>query len=387
MFVKATSNGTFVCGSVVKNSLFKRRIPEGIPNGFSVIRRFYSPLPAANNGRRYPINRRNAKPYSEVERTNEADETNAAYGYNRNVNPVYDRFTASTPAEEANKTAGTSFYNEASVGVYNDSLFRILNEPKVMVQRIIEYGNLFLGFEQANNYNLLNQHGQVIGYLRERDITFTKIIMRQFFKLHRPFNIDLIDLDGKIVMNIQRDFSLINSRIKIKVPKIPYYESDNFQMSNQNPNSYYLLGETQQQWHLWRRKYNLFEYNSQNDEFNQFGKIDGGLLTWDFVIKDKDTKVMSEINRTWGGLGIEFFTDVALYIVRFDKKSGFNDDAVYWVKEEDQFSCSELNLNEKAVLLGNTISIDFDYFSRHSRGGGGGFMLLPFWGSSSNQDV
>ena len=35
-----------------------------------------------------------------------------------------------------------------------------------------------------------------------------------------------------------------------------------------------------------------------------------------------------------------------------------------------------LTLDQRAILLGNAVSIDFDYFSRHSTGPGGGFLAF-----------
>lgn len=47
-----------------------------------------------------------------------------------------------------------------------------------------------------------------------------------------------------------------------------------------------------------------------------------------------------------------------------------------------------MSLEERAVALGCAVSIDFDYFSRHS-GGGGGIGWLPFmggWGSGESAE-
>jgi hypothetical protein len=45
-------------------------------------------------------------------------------------------------------------------------------------------------------------------------------------------------------------------------------------MTTDNPNE--IIGEAQQEWHLWRRRYNLFLQRGGN--FEQFAGIDTGFL-------------------------------------------------------------------------------------------------------------
>lgn len=78
-----------------------------------------------------------------------------------------------------------------------------------------------------------------------------------------------------------------------------------------------IVGESQQQWHPWRRKYNLFQ--ARPDEvYSQFARIDGGFLAWDFWLKDRDDRLCATINRNFRGLGRELFTDTGQYVIRFD---------------------------------------------------------------------
>lgn len=43
-----------------------------------------------------------------------------------------------------------------------------------------------------------------------------------------------------------------------------------------------VVGEVHQRWHLWRRKYDLYLGK------RQFAAIDGGLLAWEFVLRDEN---------------------------------------------------------------------------------------------------
>lgn len=242
-----------------------------------------------------------------------------------------------------------------------DGIYDILKEPTLVIEREIEMMNVFLGFEQANRYKISNSYGQQIGYMEEKDIGLFKVLGRQFFKLHRPFDIDVFNMYGDLLLTIKRPFSFINSHIKCFLPG--FDENANLMFEN--------LGESAQSWHLWRRRYNLFKLEDDvNDDYQQFGEIDAPFLSFDFPVRNKDGDVIASVDRNWVGIGREMFTDTGVYIVRMDPASfaGMGD---YYPRVS-----GPLTLDQRAILLGTAVSIDFDYFSRHSRGPGGGLFSI-----------
>lgn len=228
------------------------------------------------------------------------------------------------------------------------------------MERQIEFGNLLFGFEQRNKYVLRNPRGEPLGYLLERERSLSQIMLRQVTKLHRPFIVDIFDKDNNYLFKLQRNFSFINSRL------YTWNEIDN--------EKDYLVGSSVQKWHPWRRKYELFstDQNKGTNELIQFGMIDSPFLSFDFPVRDEENKIIASVERNWVGLGREMFTDTGVYIIRFDSQRSFNN--VYLSSE---LSSKILNLNQRAILLSNAVSIDFDYFSRHSRDvSNGGFMSM-----------
>ncbi|BEJ16516.1 hypothetical protein CspHIS471_0511210 [Cutaneotrichosporon sp. HIS471] len=115
---------------------------------------------------------------------------------------------------------------------------------------------------------------------------------------------------------------------------------------------------------------------------DQFARIDGGLFAWDFWLKDGDGQLLATINRNFSGFGREIFTDTGQYVIRFDAAgSEINMPPGSQVTVQGQTlllpeESRGLTLDERAMTLATAVSIDFDFFSRHS-GSGGGF--LPFW--------
>ena len=53
------------------------------------------------------------------------------------------------------------------------------------------------------------------------------------------------------------------------------------------------MGEVKQRWHLWQRNYELFLGK------RQFAAINGGLLAWEFTLKDEQDGVLALIDRNF----------------------------------------------------------------------------------------
>ncbi|EOR02837.1 hypothetical protein E3P92_03145 [Wallemia ichthyophaga] len=237
-----------------------------------------------------------------------------------------------------------------------NSVSKLLEQPSLVVIRQLEMMNIFVGFEQSNKYAMLDIHGNPIGYLVEQDDSLLGQLGRQLFRTHRPFNFLIMDKDGQHVLRIHRPFSLINSIIGV-------YSVEN----------HVLVGEAQQSWHLLRRRYNQFL--QRNGDFEQFGAIDSPFLAWDFSVLDINSRVSASISRNFGGLGRELFTDTGQYIVKFDSSQNH-------VRHSERSRA--LTLDERAVVLANAISIDVDYFSRHSSHSSGLFWPFVALGSVFN---
>ncbi|KAK6461597.1 phospholipid scramblase 1 [Scheffersomyces coipomensis] len=249
--------------------------------------------------------------------------------------------------------------NDNGLITHDDGIYQLLKEPTLVIERQVEFMNLFLGFEQANRYKIFNSLGEQIGYMEEKDIGLMKVLGRQFFRLHRPFDIDVFNMYGDLLLTIKRPFSFINSHIKAYLPG--YDEDNNIMFEN--------IGESVQSWHLWRRRYDLFKLEDDDDkDYQQFGSIDAPFLSFDFPVKNEKGDVIASVDRNWVGLGREMFTDTGVYIIRMDPASFAGMGDLY------PSVAGPLTLDQRAILLGNAVSIDFDYFSRHSNSGGLGFF-------------
>lgn len=78
----------------------------------------------------------------------------------------------------------------------------ILANSSIVVQRQIEMMNVFLGFEQANKYVIMDPRGNHIGYLAEQDHGIGSSVIRQLAKTHRSFTTHVFDRNEKEVLRV-----------------------------------------------------------------------------------------------------------------------------------------------------------------------------------------
>lgn len=156
-----------------------------------------------------------------------------------------------------------------------------------------------------------------------------------------------------------------------------------------------LIGEAQSEWAPLRRKYHLFLMNetgelSSEKTMQQFANINEPFLSWDFSLLGADGRLLGSVNRSFRGFGRELFTDTGSYVLRMDS-AGLEEEAqkshlmsnthqterAYAGTVGGKQGENGMTLDQRAVMLATAVSVDFDYFSRHSRAGGMGFM--PLW--------
>ncbi|KAL8910296.1 MAG: hypothetical protein Q9172_007848 [Xanthocarpia lactea] len=324
-------------------------------------------------------------------------------------------------------------------GVLNEKhpAANILTNSGLVVQRQLELMNVMIGFEQANKYVILDPQGNHIGFMAEQDSSMGRTMARQMLSTHRSFTTHVFNKHEQEVLRFHRPFSWVSSRIGVYDPvevgtgsqsksrdmitSTPgslstQVDSIPSQISHLALSEMRIIGEAQQQWAPLRRKYNLFlshqspkletsintpeissgelslsssqqlqvseaSQGSSSAEHSQFAYVDEPFLSWDFSLISADGGKIGSVNRNWGGIGRELFTDTGVYALRMDAaepssgqrpSSGQNNVPTPYEKRVG------MTLDQRAVMLATAVSIDFDYFSRHS-GAGGGVGWMPLW--------
>ena len=314
----------------------------------------------------------------------------------------------------------------------------LLTQPALVVQRQLEMMNLLIGFEQANKYVILDPQGNHLGYMAEHDGGIGHSMKRQFFNTHRAFTTHIFDRNSREILRFHRPFSWINTRIRVYDPwdTLSNLEaSASTQLAESNPDAtpqpqispvplgvMRVIGETHSQWAPLRRKYDLFlshdlslsgrgpgvmstkrvdnlptlqqeqvgERNKSGSttDFAQFARVDEPFLSWSFSLRDESSRRVGTVNREFRGFGRELFTDTGSYVLRMDAAEHEDQPTTYGADQAPPAyaealgsSNSGMTLDQRAVMLATAVTIDYDYFSRHS-GGGHGFMPLWLGGSA-----
>ncbi|KAF2448741.1 Scramblase-domain-containing protein [Karstenula rhodostoma CBS 690.94] len=294
----------------------------------------------------------------------------------------------------------------------NHPAMRLLENSSIVVQRQLEMMNVLMGFEQANRYVIMDPHGNHIGYLAELDHGVGRAVARQMFRTHRSFTTHVFDKNEVEVLRFHRPFAWISSRIRVydalASGASAYVEpgASNLPLSDMR-----IVGAAEQEWSLLRRKYNLFlardiesaapgtpqltsgdlhlsdsKALTVSDDTNrevgmvQFARVDEPFLSWDFSLMSEDQRLIGSVNRNFGGFAREIFTDTGAYALRMDS-AGIKAEMQQASSIEQAKSLSQdhpgMTLDQRAVMLATAVSVDFDYFSRHS--GSGGMGLWPMW--------
>ena len=176
-----------------------------------------------------------------------------------------------------------------------------------------------------------------------------------------------------------------------------------------------LIGEVQSEWAPFRRKYHLHVFqpsstikaatsetgscssvalessNSAQRQNIQFAHIDEPVLSWDFSLRSEFGRILGSVNRNFAGFAREIFTDTGVYALRMNATGSENETTesqpASHGTRDSEFEASlsfdgkkigpEMTYDQRAVMLATAVTVDYDYFSRHSHGSGMGIM--PLW--------
>lgn len=198
---------------------------------------------------------------------------------------------------------------------------------RCFIRQIKEWGEILIGFEGSNKYELLNERGEKIGFIAEQSSGIFKFLMRSMFRSHRPLHVKIFDKQGQEVIILERPFYFFFSTMRV------------------SDRTGRLLGTIDQKFAIFRKRYYLSDHRG-----HPFAQINSPFFSFfRFEIESlKMRKSLGVISKKWGGLLKEMFTDSDTFGVDLSH---------------------DLSQEEKAIVLGTAISVDFDYFEDNSNRG------------------
>lgn len=150
-------------------------------------------------------------------------------------------------------------------------------------------------FKLSNAYKVYNGEGQEIGAIQERK-PFTYILLE--FALSKrmvPFELDILNVDGKCIAQLKRGLTLFMSKVQIlNEASAP-------------------IGSFKQKFTLLKPKFTLVDNLGQ-----EIATIKGDWKAWNFEITDAAGQKIGTIDKKWNGMAKELFTTADKYAVNID---------------------------------------------------------------------
>lgn len=209
----------------------------------------------------------------------------------------------------------------------------IMSSTSFNVVQKVELLEAITGWETGNKYSVKDQSGNKIFYVGEVSSCMSRICCGQY----RPFTLEVKDNLGQTVMNFSRG-------VDCGRPFCGYCCGD--QVKATTPSGQ-ILGYIEEEGSLC---YPRFRINNANG--NAVFKLEGPVCicgTVSFQVLDLNENPVGSIQKVWGGVVRELFTDADTFSVSFPVQA----DAA-----------------AKVTLLGALFMIDFHYFERSGLCGG-----------------
>jgi len=86
---------------------------------------------------------------------------------------------------------------------------------RVLVHQIKEWGEILVGFESRNRYELRDEGGGLLGYAAEEGGGFGRALGRQLLSSSRKATIHVLDQDGKEIARGEKPFTWFFHRIEV----------------------------------------------------------------------------------------------------------------------------------------------------------------------------
>lgn len=199
-------------------------------------------------------------------------------------------------------------------------------ERRLYLRQRRELLEIFTDFEQANKYAITTEGGLVAGWAMEKPGGFGRFLTRSFLKAMRPFELMVFPAEGPIAqpeLSVRRPWTWFFAHLYV-------WDRDG------RP-----IGQIRQRWAWIRRRLDI-----ELPDGRVVARITGPLLhPWTFIAErgpEANPREIGRIEKQWGGLLKEGFTDADTFLVTFGDQ-----DATF-----------------RRLLLAAAVLIDFRWFER-----------------------
>jgi len=199
------------------------------------------------------------------------------------------------------------------------------DEGKLFVRQTKEWGEILIGFEARNRFEILNESGTTVGYAAEEAGGFTTILLRNLLGRCRAATVHIYDRDGKEAGRGDKPFRFYFHRMEI-------FDGEK------------KIGAVQRRFSILHRRFAVEDASGEK----LLTILSPFLRIWTFKLLAEGQEV-GRISKRWGGVLKEMFTDADVFGVEFKNP--------------------RLPMDLKKILLGAVFLVDFTCFENNTRGG------------------
>ncbi|HLU39576.1 MAG TPA: phospholipid scramblase-related protein [Planctomycetota bacterium] len=165
---------------------------------------------------------------------------------------------------------------------------------RILIHQIKEWGEILVGFETRNRYELKDEQGRLIGYAAEEGGGFGRVIGRQLLGSGRKATIHVLNETGKEVARGEKPFTWFFHRIDV-------FEGER------------KLGAIRRRFTMLRRRFTV-----ETADGRELFEIDSPVLQfWTFHVLFRGREV-GVIKKQWSGLLKEWFTDADVFGLEYE---------------------------------------------------------------------
>lgn len=199
----------------------------------------------------------------------------------------------------------------------------VTEQDQLLVRQVKEWGEILVGFECRNRFELLASDGRRVGFVAEEGQGLGAVLFRNVLGSLRKASLHVADADGCEVGRIEKPFRWFFHRVDV------------FEDGRK-------VGAVERRWSWFHRRY-VVENASGQEVLEIFSPL---FRIWTFQLR-ADGREIGAIRKKWGGLLREAFSDADTFGVEFPP-TGMGSDV-------------------RKILLGATFLIDFVHFENNNR--------------------
>ncbi len=164
---------------------------------------------------------------------------------------------------------------------------------RIMIRQVKEWGEILVGFESRNKYEIFDENGIKTGYAAEQGSGFGRLIGRQLLGSMRQATLHVYDAAGLEVLRGEKPFRFFFHRMEV------------FEGSRK-------LGSIQRRWSWIHRKFSVEDPQGQE----VLSILSPLFRIWTFKLLFREQEV-GRISKKWGGLLREMFTDADTFGIEY----------------------------------------------------------------------